>query len=210
MIIGARNGSLMIPAVLTAGSLVLAGFVAPYLDSFRSNPALPVSSITAIPAAVPDMAIPGAAAPHLRLAPLESFSATTERPIFVASRRPAKPESIVEAASVQLPFDLKLQGILFSAGARLAVLSNKSGADALRLAEGAEYLGWTLAKIEPKTAIFRRDRAERRLVLSYDGRAPEPTPAAAPAGPGRYLSPLRARLKATPAPARATSATPAR
>jgi hypothetical protein len=195
MMIGARIRSLALPVALTAGVLALVWFVAPYLDGSLPAPARSVLNITTVPE-MPGPVIPGPAAAPLRLAPIESFSATIERPIFVASRRPTKPEEIVEATAVQLPFDLTLQGILFSTHMRLAVLSDKSGKDVLRLAEGAEYLGWMLTEIEPKAAIFRRDNAERRLVLSYDGRTPEPVRAAAPAGPWRYPSPLRAVRKA--------------
>ena len=189
---GARIRAIAVPAILVAGNLALGWFIAPYLNGFMN----PVSTMDSTPAAIPGPVMPGPVAAPRRLAPIASFSATTERPLFAASRRQIKPETTAPVAAVQMPLDLKLQGILFSADARLAVVSNKSGRDSQRLTEGAEYRGWTLTRIEPKAAVFQRDTAERRLVLSYDGKPPGMEPATSRAAAVNYLSPLRAMPKA--------------
>lgn len=186
-----RIRGIAVPTILIAGNLALAWFIAPYLEGLMS----PISTKASTPAAIPGPVMPGPVATPRRLAPIASFSATNERPIFVVSRRQAKPETTAPVATVQMPLDLKLQGILFSADARLAVVSNNSGRDTRRLTEGTEYRGWTLTKIEPKAAVFQRDTAERRLVLSYDGRPTDLERATPRAAAVNYLSPLRAMPK---------------
>ena len=185
---GARIKGVAVPAILIAGNLALAWFIAPYLNGAAS----PASSMGSAPAAVPGPVMPDPVTTPRRLSPIRSFSATTERPLFVVSRRKAEPVTTAPVATIQKPFDLKLQGILFSADSRLAVVSNNSGRDTLRLAEGTEYRGWTLAKIEPKAVVFQSDTTERRLILSYGGSQPGIQRTASPAGGSNYLAPLRA------------------
>ena len=109
------------------------------------------------------------------LAPIDRFSATVERPLFVATRRPPGTEAAPTAPVVEQPLDLVLKGVIVSGRGGIAILSETSGRGTLTMAQGKQYKGWTLAEILPDRLIFRRGNQERTLALLYD-RAPAKKP----------------------------------
>jgi general secretion pathway protein N len=97
--------------------------------------------------------------------PLESLSATRDRPLFTPSRRPPPPPPAapvvraVEATPVPPPSVVLLGIVTESNEARAMVRSDPSG-KVVRARLGDEIGGWKVTQIEP-----------RRLVLSIDDRS---------------------------------------
>ena len=128
-----------------------------------SGPIAPTDNVSA--KAVP--AVPTVL--HYDMGPIDRFSATIERPLFVATRRPPGDEPMPTAAAPAVePLDLILKGVIISGVGGIAILSEASGGGKLTMAQGKQYKGWTLAEILPERVIFRRGNQEQSLALLYD------------------------------------------
>lgn len=200
MTIASRMTGFVLPGLLFAGCLLLSASLLPYISGDRAGFGLPAD---------PDaIALPGNSAPEAlpsldrtlkttRLAALQRFNATVQRPLFSRSRRPVEPEKEPDSGATAAPIDLglDLKGILYSGDSRVAVLLSRADKEELHFSEGQSHKGWTLTTIEPKAVVFTRGELEQRLLLNYDGKVlPAPAPAATDK-PWMELSPLKARRK---------------
>ena len=198
-----RTASIVLPGALAAGCLALAWSVAPYLNGSVPESTPTGRTVIAVPPSEPAPVAQGLTQAPIRLASIQSFSATVERPIFAPNRRAPELPATVKVPVPTLPFDLSLKGIIFSPDTKLAVVSQGVGGKPVWLAEGDEYRGWKLAEITAKEAAFRQDNAVKRLILDYDGTASagdgvtlgSPVPKISPLTES-YQRPLRAQLKA--------------
>lgn len=193
-----RTANIVLPGALAAGCLALAWYVAPYLSGGAPESRPSGRLVIAVASDDPAPEAQGLPQAPIRLASIETFSATVERPIFEPSRRaPEVPEPIATPAPVP-PFDLALKGIIFSPGTKLAVVSPAAGGKPIWLAEGDEYRGWKLAEITAKEAAFQQDSAVKRLILDYDGETATDGGGVPRISPltRSYLRPLQAQPKA--------------
>lgn len=108
------------------------------------------------------------------LPPLEALSATRERPIFSATRRPpavAAPPSFVDAepppdvapAPSEEP-PLELVGTVVGAADQVAIFVKSAERAVVRLRVGETDSGWTLVSVEPKTTTL--EKADRQVTLA--------------------------------------------
>lgn len=89
------------------------------------------------------------------------------RPIFSPNRRPvAEGETTLQTVAFEL--NLKLIGIIISAGQPIAIVAPNNSSEFVRLTEGDSYQGWIVAGIEPQRVTLRRDAAVEYLELNYD------------------------------------------
>jgi general secretion pathway protein N len=124
--------------------------------------------------------------------PLSVLTATQERPIFSASRRPpqravaAPPVDQVtappppKAAAPELP-SLALIGAVVGEGDAIAVFLDQTNQKIVRLHLGESHAGWELSAVAPREVTFKR--AERTEVLTLkrqDGTAAVAGTATAP------------------------------
>ncbi|MBR0973316.1 MULTISPECIES: hypothetical protein [Bradyrhizobium] len=117
--------------------------------------------------------------------PLSALTATQERPIFSAMRRPpprAVAASPVEESPapppkpVQAPPPLLLVGAVVGEGDAIAILVNRMDQKVVRLRQGESLDGWSLTSVQPREVTFKQ--GERSEVLAL-----KPQDAPAPAGP---------------------------
>ncbi|WP_246820472.1 hypothetical protein [Bradyrhizobium iriomotense] len=119
--------------------------------------------------------------------PLSALTATQERPIFSASRRPppravaGAPVEEVQAVPppkpIEAPPPLLLVGAVVGEGDAIAILVNRIDQKVVRLRQGESFGGWSLTEVQPREVTFKQgDRSE---VLALQRPA---DPAAAPAG----------------------------
>jgi general secretion pathway protein N len=106
--------------------------------------------------------------------PLSVLTATQERPIFSASRRPA-PRAVVappvdhsvpppqKAAEPERP-SLALIGAVVGEGDAIAVFLDQTNQKIVRLHLGESHAGWQLSAVAPREATFKK--AERTEILS--------------------------------------------
>jgi hypothetical protein len=124
-----------------------------------NRPAAEVAEVPEIPELPP--------LPEFSMAPLISFSAVIDRPIFSRSRR-APEEAVVLAPTVSNTLNLTLKGVIYSEGERIALFAPKESKEVLRLTEGGSYQGWELFVVEPSRVRFRRGEREETLALVFD------------------------------------------
>lgn len=98
--------------------------------------------------------------------PLNQFSATRDRPIFLPSRRPpAPPASTVTVVKVVGPPkpqepeqpELSLVGTISGGDDKLAIFIDKSTKAVLRLRLGEDFQGWTLKSVQGREAALQKN-----------------------------------------------------
>ena len=127
--------------------------------------------------------------------PLSVLTATQQRPIFTASRRPpqravAAPVDQVSApppqkvaAPERLP--LALIGAVVGESDAIAVFLDQTNQKIVRLRQGENHAGWELSSVQPREVTFRKaGRTEVLALKRQDGPAGV---ADAPAAPGLVL-----------------------
>jgi general secretion pathway protein N len=113
-------------------------------------------------------------------APLLSYAAVWEHPLFSRDRQPMV--SAASGSGVSLG-DLELTGIILTPGLRMALLRDKSAGDKsnreVRVREGTALPdgSWTLVELQPRAAIFASSSGRTELKLPA-GAPIDPLPAA--------------------------------
>ena len=125
-----------------------------------NRPAVEAAAVLGVPELPP--------LPEFSMAPLITFSAVLDRPVFSRSRRPPAVDVAVVSSKVSNVLDLTLKGVIYSEGERIALFAPKDSKDVLRLVEGSSYQGWELFKVEPSRVHFRRGDREEALALVFD------------------------------------------
>ena len=128
--------------------------------------------------------------------PLRSLSATRERPLFTASRRPpaavitaAAPEPLPAPIAVAAPAPeperppLALSGTIVSPGHSIAIFINTATNAVTRVREGEREEGWRVITVSPRSAIVEKDGRSVTLDLPLPGNGLD-TPAPDAAAPG--------------------------
>jgi general secretion pathway protein N len=123
--------------------------------------------------------------------PLNALTATQERPLFSASRRPAAapvqaaPPPVQEAAPVVAPApperpSLTLIGTIVSPETGIALLRDGESQSVTRLRKGEATSGWLLQSVKSRSIIV--EKGERSVTLALpepldaSGRPPAPNP----------------------------------
>lgn len=123
--------------------------------------------------------------------PLSSLSATHERPIFSASRRPPQRAVIAPAEQASVPPPpsaepdrpgLALIGAVVGDGDAIAVLLDRTSQKIVRLRQGDSHAGWRLSSVLGREVTFKKaDRTEVLVLQRQEG--PVGAPAGRPAMP---------------------------
>jgi general secretion pathway protein N len=124
--------------------------------------------------------------------PLSALTATQERPIFSASRRPAQRAVVappVDQASAPPPPKaspperptLALIGAVVGEGDAIAVFLDQTDQKVVRLHQGESHAGWELSAVAPREVTFRKaERTEVLALTRQDGAAAVAGAATAP------------------------------
>jgi hypothetical protein len=117
-------------------------------------------------------------AADLALPPLEAFSETLNRPLFVATRRPPSPLAALQGQ--QPPSQPErtgpkgeklvlgtylLSGIVVSAEQKIVLLKHAATGKSLRVSEGDMLDDWKVATVAPDHVILRRGDREERVSI---------------------------------------------
>lgn len=137
------------------------------------------------PPSLPPM--PRATAPAL--GPPGQYAETSARPLFATDRRP-RPFFLQGGTgeATQAPaFDLVLTSVLITPQANIAIVQKPDGSASWRVRVGdapADYPGWQLTAIAPRSATFVGPEGEKTLALRvFDGRGGSAPTAIAPPQP---------------------------
>jgi hypothetical protein len=99
----------------------------------------------------------------------DRFSIIVERPLFSPVRRPNSEEPAAEPAPT---LDFTLSGIVISSGEPFALLKPSAGDGLMRVKEGDDVTGWTVARIESDRIVVRQRSVEQELFLDFGAPAP--------------------------------------
>lgn len=120
--------------------------------------------------------------------PLSALTASQERPIFSATRRP-QPRAIAAAPveetqlppppkPVEAPPPLFLVGAVVGAGEAIAILVNRTNQKVMRLRQGESVAGWSLISVQAREVTFKQgERSEVLALPRPDEGAPVGSPA---------------------------------
>ncbi len=138
-------------------------------------------------------ATPLAAANPLWAMPFDDLSATRERPLFSASRRPP---AMPEAVAIPLPTAARatviapesppftLVGTIVSADEKIAFFRNSATNTVTRTREGEEQSGWLVRSVSQRSAIVEKDHRTVTIDLPKNN-----ANAGSPAAPSSSLPP---------------------
>jgi hypothetical protein len=110
--------------------------------------------------------------------PLQQFSATRDRPIFLPSRRPpAPPASAVTVAKVVVPPkpkepeqpQLSLVGTISGDDAKFGIFVDQATKNVLRLRVGEDFQGWELRSVQGREAAFQKNQLTFVVALPQPG-----------------------------------------
>ncbi|MBS0557620.1 MAG: hypothetical protein JSR27_09445 [Proteobacteria bacterium] len=129
-----------------------------------------------------------------KLPPEARFADTTARPLFNDDRKPTPdaPDEPDVPPPPKVPLNIALTGIILTPQVRLAMVHDKLKNKDVALKEGmpmeGDQGGWTLTKINPRSAIFREaagDEVEVELSTAVAGQSPAAHPPPGPMPPPR-------------------------
>ncbi len=138
---------------------------------------LAVRAAGLLTAAMVVAALPAAAQTLFELPPIESFSETIERPLFLPDRRPPTIEETPEADEDIESGLFTLIGIIVSPTQRIALVKVRGSQTVLQLSEGQQANGWTVLQIRPEEVIFESNDKTETIEL-IDIKPPARRPAA--------------------------------
>jgi len=140
--------------------------------AWRDGPSAKGSLTARVPAAVSSLK---PSAPVLETVPLASFRAFVERPLFLASRRPAPAEGGAPASRTT---DLSAKGVIFgpykftgivmTPKVRIAFVTEMKTGRSIALAEGEKLGDWRCAEITPDSVALEKEG--RREVIELHAR----------------------------------------
>jgi hypothetical protein len=135
------------------------------MSLLRSMAGATIVSLAAILACVADEASPGetqAATTPLASQPLESLSATRERPLFSPTRRPPPPPPVIVTGPPPPPPpppppDVALFGIVMDGDNARAIIRATPGGKVTRVGIGDDVGGWKVAQIDGRKLVLMLD-----------------------------------------------------
>lgn len=111
--------------------------------------------------------------PTLAMPPIEHFSETVTRPLFMSTRRPPEPGAPVVVAPETArtsPLALELSGIVISPRARIALLIRARSREVIRVSEGDLVGDWLVRSIQPDRVILEQNGKRQELKLEDKAR----------------------------------------
>jgi hypothetical protein len=119
--------------------------------------------------------------------PEQEYSEFAGRPLFTPTRRPAPPQAVAGGPATMAKGQFTLAGVTIAGETRIALLREKSSGRTVRVEQGKEVNGITVAKIEPDQVTLAQagDQEVVPMLVSKAAAPPAgmPVPAAPAAGP---------------------------
>jgi general secretion pathway protein N len=151
----------------------------------------PSPAVTAVPAEPPTSEPAPRSANPLWGIPLKSLTATRDRPIFSASRRPPPiiaPAPIVSAAPPPRPKEiekpqLSLVGTVIGESESFGLFIDQANKVALRLRVGEQHDGWVLRAVQGREVTLEKDLQAATLLMPQPGKGSDGEIRVAPANP---------------------------
>lgn len=112
-----------------------------------------------------------------RIADLDLYSETVERPVFYPERRPPEPEPEVVAQAPPSPppepdVELTLVGVMLTEEGTAVLIRQEDTREVARLGLGEEVADWRLEQVRPQQVTLSQEGRTRELMLERNKRAP--------------------------------------
>jgi general secretion pathway protein N len=159
----------------------------------RSEPVSPPVAATVAPSSEP---APTSANP-LWAIPLSALTATRDRPVFSASRRPPTPAVVPVAIERPAPPppptepekpNLVLVGTIVGDADSFGIFIDQTSRTALRLKLGEQHDGWTLRSVQKREAMLVKDQQIAVVAMPQPGKAGDAGNELSPSGPERDVA----------------------
>ena len=171
-------------------------FVVPGEGLGRAPQSEPVTPPAATTAAPPSEPAPTSANP-LWAIPLSALTATRDRPLFSASRRP--PSAAVAPVAIEQPPppppptepekpNLVLVGTIVGDPDSFGIFIDQSSRTALRLKLGERHEGWTLRSVQKREAMLMKDQQIAVVAMPPPGKATDAGNELLPSSPERDVA----------------------
>jgi general secretion pathway protein N len=125
--------------------------------------------------------------PMAAVNPDAEYAETGTRPLFTPTRRPAPPQAQAAAVPVMNKGQFTLTGVTIVGETKIALLREKSSGRVVRVEQGKDVNGITVAKIEPEKVTLTQGGDQEVVAMLVSKGAPPPTappvPVASAAGP---------------------------
>jgi hypothetical protein len=119
--------------------------------------------------------------------PDSEYPETATRPLFTPTRRPAPPAATVAGATTMNKGQFTLTGVTIVGDTKIALLREKSSGRVVRVEQGKDVNGITVAKIEPEQVTLTQGGDQEVVAMLVSKGAPQPAvppaPVASAAGP---------------------------
>lgn len=129
--------------------------------------------------------------------PLSALTATRDRPVFSASRRPPPPV-VAPVAAVPVPPlppptepekpNLVLVGTIVGDADSFGIFIDQTSRTALRLKLGEQHEGWTLRSVQKRDAMLVKDQQTAVVAMPQPGQAGDAGNELSPSGPERDVA----------------------
>ncbi len=112
-----------------------------------------------------------------RIADLDLYSETVERPVFYPERRPPEPEPEVAVQTPPPPppepdVELTLVGVMLTEEGTAVLIRQEDTREVARLGLGEEVADWRLEQVRPQQVTLSQDGRTRELMLERNQRKP--------------------------------------
>ena len=157
----------------------------------QPEPVTPPAAVTAAPTS--SEPAPTTSANPLWAIPLSTLTATRDRPLFSASRRP--PQPAVAPVAIERPApappppaepekpNLVLVGTIVGDADSFGIFIDQSSRTALRLKLGEQHEGWTLRSVQKREAMLVKDQQVAVVAMPQPGKAGDAGNELSPSGP---------------------------
>jgi len=174
-------------------------FVVPGETPGRASQPEPVTPPAAATVAAPPSSEPApTSANPLWAIPLSALTATRDRPLFSASRRPPAPAVVPVAVAPAPPPppppaepekpNLILVGTILGDANSFGIFIDQTSRTALRLKLGEQHEGWTLRSVQKREAMLIKDQQIAVIEMPQPGKAGDAGNELSPRGPERDVA----------------------
>ena len=112
--------------------------------------------------------------PAFELPPIDHFAAVVDRPIFTATRRPARGHSTDASAAADDGLILgryRMIGVVVAPDRRLILLKRPDGARTIHVAEGEKIDDWTLARVTRNVIVLESGGRRKEILVREKSKA---------------------------------------
>ena len=165
-----------------AGALVAVAAVSGLLVALEWTAPIDVATSVAPPPAATAASKASQPPPVFTLAPLTSFSAITDRPLFAPDRRPAPQEAGETLGSWST---LVVAGIVVTPGSRTVLIAHGKPPKLVHLQEGQAVEGWVVRAIDTDHVVVANGSEEHELRILDKHESESPARGFTPQRPSR-------------------------